>query len=298
MKKNVMSIVCVICMASAIAWAEKPVHEISAAAPGGTVEVSNIAGSIVVEGWNRAEVELTGTLADSIERVEFEVVGDRTTIEVKYPKNSKYSEHKHSGEADLKVMVPTGSTVEVEGISAEISVSGVDGDLDLESVSGDVKVFGTPAAIDAASVSGDVQVDLAADEVELASVSGNVLVREVRGDLEAATVSGDIIVESGLLLGGEFETVSGEITIEVALDRGDIDMESMSGTLVLAVPGSTIADFEVETFSGSIDNRLTGDQAMRTSKHTPGSELEFSTGSGGPKVSIASFSGSVTISGR
>ncbi|RLE19862.1 MAG: hypothetical protein DRJ65_19435, partial [Acidobacteria bacterium] len=68
--------------------------------------------------------------------------------------------------------------------------------------------------------------------------------------------------------------------------------------LTLAVPGSTIADFEIETFSGSIDNRLTGDQSIRTSKHTPGSELEFSTGSGGPTVSISSFSGSVTIGGR
>lgn len=294
MKKAVMSIVCVICLASVLAWAEKPIHEISAAAPSGTVEVSNIAGEIVVEGWNRAEVELTGTLADSIERVEFEVVGDRTTIEVKYPENSG----RNTGEADLKVMVPVGSTVEVEGISADISVSGVEGDLELESVSGDVKVFGIPAAIEAASVSGDVKIDLAVDDVELASVSGDILVREVRGELEAESVSGDIIVESGLLMGGEFETVSGKITIEAALDRGDLDIESMSGNLILAVPGSTIADFEVETFSGSIDNRLTGDQSIRTSKHTPGSELEFSTGAGGPRVSIASFSGSVTIGGR
>lgn len=294
MKKTVLSIVCVICLASVFASAEKRVHEISPAAPSGTVEVSNIAGEIVIEGWDRAEVELTGTLADSIERVEFEVVGDRTTIEVKYPERSK----KDTGEADLKVMVPAGSTVEVEGISAHISVSGVEGDLELESVSGDVQVAGIPAAIEAASVSGDVRVDLGAGEVELASVSGNIRVGEVRGELDAESVSGNIVVESGLLMKGDFETVSGKITIEAALDRGDVDIESMSGNLILAVPHSTIADFEVETFSGSIDNRLTGDHPARTSKHVPGSELEFSTGSGGPTVSIATFSGSVTIGGR
>ncbi len=293
MKNRVLSIVCVICLASALAWAEKPVHEISAAAPNGTVEVVNIAGLIDVEGWDRAEVELTGTLADSIDKVEFEVIGDHTRIEVKYPKNSK-----KSGHADLKVMVPSGSSVEVEAVSADVTVSRVLGELDLESVSGDVKVFGTPAGIEAASVSGDVIVEMAADQVELASVSGDILVREVRGELEAASVSGDISVESGLLSGGDFETVSGNITLEAALDRGDLDMESMSGNLTLRVPHSTIADFEIETFSGSIDNRLTGDQSIRTSKHTPGSELEFSTGSGGPKVSISSFSGSVTIGGR
>ena len=48
MKKSVMSIVCVVCLASGLVWAERPVHEISAAAPSGTVEVSNIAGEIVV----------------------------------------------------------------------------------------------------------------------------------------------------------------------------------------------------------------------------------------------------------
>lgn len=293
MKKNVLSIVCIICLASVLAWAEKPVHESSAAAPNGTVEVSNIAGLIDVEGWDRAEVELTGTLADSIEKVEFEVIGDHTTIEVKYPENSKKSSF-----ADLKVMVPSGSAIEVEAVSADITVSRVLGELDLESVSGNVEVFGTPAGIEAASVSGDVIVDMAADDVELASVSGDILVREVRGEMEAESVSGKIAVESGLLSGGDFETVSGDITLEVALDRGDLDIESMSGKVSLAVPGSTMADFEIETFSGSIDNRLTGDQAIRTSKHTPGSELEFSTGSGGAKVSISSFSGSVTIGGR
>jgi len=293
MKKNVLSVICVICLASVFAWADKPVNEIRAAAPDGTVEVSNIAGLIDVEGWDRAEVELTGTLADSIEKVEFEVIGDHTTIEVKYPKNSKKSAF-----ANLKVMVPSGSAIGVEAVSADITVSWVLGELELESVSGDVEVFGTPAGIEAASVSGDVIVEMAADDVELASVSGDVLVREVRGELEAESVSGDISVESGLLAGGSFETVSGNISLEVALDRGDIDVESMSGTLTLSVPHSTIADFEIETFTGSIDNRLTGDQATRTSRHTPGSELEFSTGSGGPEVSISSFSGSVTIVGR
>ncbi|MEN8162890.1 MAG: DUF4097 family beta strand repeat-containing protein [Acidobacteriota bacterium] len=292
MKKNVVSIVCVICLASVLAWAERPVHETSAAAPDGTVEVSNIAGLIEIEGWDRGEVELTGNLADSIEKVEFEVIGDHTRIEVKYPRNSKEPSH-----ADLKVMVPAGSSVEIEAVSADVTVSRVLGELDLESVSGDVKVFGTPAEIDAASVSGDVIVEFATDQVELASVSGDILVREVRGELEAESVSGKIAVESGLLSGGAFETVSGSIVLEVELDRGHLELESMSGNLTLAVPHSTVADFEVETFSGSIDNRLTGDQSIRTSKHTPGSELEFSTGSGGSRVSISSFSGSVTIGG-
>lgn len=293
MRKNVLSIVCVVCLISVVAWAEKPINETLSVSPNGTVEVINIAGSIEIEGWDRAEVELTGTLADSIERVEFEVDGDETRIEVKYPKNSR-----KSSSANLKVMVPSGSNVAVEAVSAGVIVARVVGGLDLESVSGDVKVFGTPSEIEAASVSGDVTVELAADKTELAAVSGDILVHEVRGELEAESVSGDITVESGLLSGGEFETVSGNILLEVALDRGGLEVESMSGSISLMLPNSTMADFEIETFSGSIENQMTGDRANRTSDHVPGRELEFSTGSGGPKVSVASFSGTVTIGSR
>ncbi len=293
MKKNVLIVIVAVCLISSVAWAERSIHENRAVSPDGSVEVINIAGAIEVVGWDRAEVELTGTLGDSIEKVEFEVTGDRTRIEVKYPKHSK-----NNGRAELKIMIPSGSDLEVEAVSAEVSASGILGKLDLESVSGDVDVFGIPAEIDAESVSGDVTVELASGDVDLEAVSGNILIREVRGELEAATVSGDITVESGVLEGGNFETVSGKIMIDVALDRGRVEMESMSGNIKLIVPPSTSADFEIETFSGSIDNNLTGDRAVRTSKHAPGSELQFSTGSGGPKVELSSFSGSVTVGDR
>ena len=123
------------------------------------------------------------------------------------------------------------------------------------------------------------------------------VVREAGGELEAASVSGNVTVEGGFLQGGEFETVSGSIMVSADLGDGSIEFESMSGEIVLAVgPGG--ADFEIETFSGTIDNRLTSDQPTRASKHTGGQDLEFTSGSGAARVSISSFSGSVTIDQR
>lgn len=54
------------------------------------------------------------------------------------------------------------------------------------------------------------------------------------------------------------------------------------------------ADFQIETFSGSINNDI-GPAARRTDKYSPGKELRFTNGSGGARVSIESFSGSVKI---
>jgi hypothetical protein len=68
----------------------------------------------------------------------------------------------------------------------------------------------------------------------------------------------------------------------------------MSGQVVVKVSPGVSADFDVSTFSGSIENDI-GPEAERSSKYAPGKELSFSSGSGGAQVSISSFSGTVKI---
>ena len=71
------------------------------------------------------------------ERVDFEIEGSTTQIEVVYPRHGRNVEG-----AELVVRVPVGSRVHVEGVSAEVVVQGVRGDVDAESVSGNVRVSG------------------------------------------------------------------------------------------------------------------------------------------------------------
>jgi len=106
------------------------------------------------------------------------------------------------------------------------------------------------------------------------------------------------VVKGGVINDGEFETVSGEV--ELMLDRldGDLEVEAVSGDITVVFGSSASARFEIETFSGAIRNRLTKDNPVRTSKHAPGSELEFTTGSGTSRVKISSFSGTVNLQYR
>ena len=50
------------------------------AAPDGDVDISNIAGSVTVQGWSRSEVEVTGTLGRNVEELIFERDGKNVTI--------------------------------------------------------------------------------------------------------------------------------------------------------------------------------------------------------------------------
>jgi DUF4097 and DUF4098 domain-containing protein YvlB len=279
-------------LAAVPAWAERSVNESRPLSPTGRVEVSNIEGSVKVIGWGSAEVEITGTLGPDVE--ELEITGDESElrIEVKVP------DHEKRLETDLVLRVPVGAGIEVETVSATIEVEGLTGTVDLESVSGWVKTSGRPAELSIETVSGDLTVAESAPRTDLASVSGSITVELATGRLEAESVSGAIRVAEGSLENASFETVSGDISYAGDIvGRGSYEIDSMSGSVTVLVPPSVSAEFDISTFSGSIDNDI-GPQARGTSKYTPEKELSFSTGSGGARVSIESFSGSIKIKAR
>jgi hypothetical protein len=52
--------------------AQEPIDETRQVTPDATVEVENISGSVVVMGWDRNEVKITGTLGRGTERLDIE----------------------------------------------------------------------------------------------------------------------------------------------------------------------------------------------------------------------------------
>ena len=121
------------------------------AAQDGHVHISNISGSVTVEGWSKNEVEVTGELGRNVEELIFTRDGDKVTIKVKVPRKGG-----RGIESDLDIKVPQGSSIDVGTVSADIEVSGVDGDQKLEAVSGDIETETVAADVKSGTVSGDV----------------------------------------------------------------------------------------------------------------------------------------------
>ena len=71
------------------AFADRDIHESAQVHPKGEVEVSNIAGSVRVTGWDRDVVEVTGTLGSGVEDLEFRTEGRYTLIKVRMPRNGR-----------------------------------------------------------------------------------------------------------------------------------------------------------------------------------------------------------------
>ena len=70
-------------------------------------------------------------------------------------------------------------------------------------------------------------------------------------------MDGDLVVHGGTLDRLEAGTTSGSIHCEaIPSERGSFELESMSGNVVLVVPRSLEADYELSTFSGQIKNQM------------------------------------------
>ena len=117
-----------------VALAGTPIDKRTTADPAGTVEISNTAGSVLVTGWDRNEVEVTGELGKGTERLEFTKSDKITRIKVVLPNRSS-----NVDDTDLVVKVPAGSQVSINTVSADIGVQAVRGTQRLQSVSGDLQ---------------------------------------------------------------------------------------------------------------------------------------------------------------
>lgn len=273
------------------AAADREVKESGPASADGLVLIENVSGSVVVIGWDKNEVSLEGTLSGDIEELEFETGNKKSRIKVVWPKKKKNID----GEATLVINVPRGSSVEVECVSAWVEISEVTGEVEASSISGDVTVTGECEEVEAESISGDVVIDGGAPEIEAASISGKVKARGTVSEVDAQSISGSVDLEFEKFVSLNVESVSGDAAVKGDLaSDGSFSFDLHSGDLVLTVPGDVSADFEIETFSGEIDNGF-GQKSRKTSKYAPGRELEFTTGTGEARVRINTFSGDVVI---
>ena len=290
--RNIVVFLVVAVMAAGAAWSAQPVDETHRVAADATIHVENLAGKLVFQGWGQAAVEVRGVLGDGVERLDIEEEEDGLYIEVVWDEDFHGRQQTNT---DLTIMIPANGSLSVGTVSASISVEGIFGEVELETVSGAVAISGSPSTLDVENVSGKIVVENAPPGTSLESVSGQIEIQSASGRFDAENVSGSVVIRGGSLAGADIETVSGNITCHAVPGMdGDVDMETMSGTIELVVDAGAPASYELSTFSGAINNEI-GPEPRRTSKYTPGKELSFNTGPGGPEISLSSFSGTIKL---
>jgi Putative adhesin len=268
------------------------VDEHRAASAQGAVEIDNVAGSIDVQGWDKSEVAVSGSIGKDVERVEVTGGGDRTSIRVVLPHGHHWD--MHDGEANLVIHVPANSSIRASLVSADFKVSAVRGGLELRTVSGNISGE-SGGDVRANTVSGNIHLRAAAAKVvEIKAISGDIEFTGGNADIEATTVSGDARLNFGVVSRARFKSVSGDFSAALsAAPNAQIEAESVSGDVKLDFATAPDADYDIQTLSGEIDNCF-GPKPVE-SRHGPGSRLNFKTGDGGARIRVSSNSGEVRL---
>ena len=280
-----------------ICWAPvaaRDVNERFVTGPNARVDISNVSGSVRVDGWDRQEVLITGDLHKN---AEMDLRHDDERVGVKIRKKSGFG---RSGPTELRVQVPYASEVEVYVVSADIEVRKVAGELRLEVVSGDVEVRDLRGDAQVTSASGDIEIagELSPSRVKIVSVSGDARVRDVAGEVDITTISGRNTVTGGDFERVRLESTSGRIEfLGGLLSGGQLDAQAISGRIELEIVDGDDLDVDIETFSGNIDNCM-GEEAERKSKYGPGRQLRFSRGAADRDVRAKALSGRVELCAR
>ncbi len=258
----------------------------------GMVVIKVVKGEVRVEAWDREELLVRGEVGEGSDRLLMEGNSQRREIEVKIPRNSRGVEG-----SELEFFVPAGASVVVETTSADIIADGIGGELvELRAVSGDIEADAGGERLFAHTVSGDVELESNARRVDINSVSGDIDARLAGEEVDANTVSGELLLIARSLDRGHFESVSGDMELDVALaGTGVISVASLSGDVDLILPGDLSATCEAESFSGSI--KSTRGQVEKA-KYGPHKTLRFVSGDGSGRVQVESFSGDVRIRER
>jgi DUF4097 and DUF4098 domain-containing protein YvlB len=272
-------------------FAQTTVDQKRPAAPDVVVDIENMAGSVKVTAWDRAEVQVKGTIDEDAD-LDFGGNEKRVRVEVQAHHNPM------GAKSDLEVFVPAGAAVKIEGFAATITVTGVTGSVEAETVNGSITQSGAAREVTLQSVNGGIESTSPSGRVHLEAVNGAVTVRDASGELEASTVNGKLVVTGGSFERAHIEAVSGGVRFEAGLSRqATLEAETVSGTVDLVLPAGIAADFTVSTFSGEVNNEL-GPAAVKTSRWTPEKELRFSSGSGGARISVQTLSGAINIRKR
>ncbi len=142
-------------------------------------------------------------------------------------------------DASVTAVLPEDTEIVFEGVSADVTASGLRGSQQYRTVSGDMVLDRVAGDVRVRGVSGDVSIRSEEPlRLEMNSVSGDVSAVAPRFDaLRLVTVSGDVELEGDFAEGSQHrvETVSGDLSLGV-VDGLTLEVRGLSSSTRVSVP--------------------------------------------------------------
>jgi hypothetical protein len=216
---------------------------------GTRLSLDNFAGEINIRAWDRDAVRVQ---ARHTSRTRIAVRPNAAGVLV-----ISSSGQGAPGAIDYDVSVPAWMDVKVEGTYAYIGVEGTQSSVAAETVRGDIVIKGRAATVSAKSVEGEVVLEGVRGRVTASSVNQGVTISGASGDLAVETVNGHVALTNIESANVEVGSVNGNIRYDgSASPNGKVRLSTHNGNISVAVPESASAAFTVRTYNGSVNATL------------------------------------------
>ncbi len=270
---------------SLTAGAQSDTDQTVAVTRGARLEVHTFSGDVIVDAWDRDSVRVQAEHS-SRERIDIEASSMIVTVRPTSRDGGPRS-------VDLHLTVPRWMRVDVSGTYADVTITGVEAELNVETVRGDVTVSGGSRFVSLKSVEGSVILTGSSGRITLRSVNDGIVATAVSGDISAETVNGDI--EMSRMQGSSVDaaTVNGDLSYDgVIRDDGQYRMTTHNGDIAITVPDKANARISVRTFNGELETGFPVKLEEGTQRNK---RFDFTLGSGTARIELESFGGTIRI---
>ena len=222
--------------------------------------VDNFAGEVVIRAGDGDTLRVQARHA-SRARINIRTVPSGIRI-------SSSAERGPTGSIDYEITAPRWLPIKIDGQFNFVTIEGTQAEVAVETVRGDVTVKGGNG-VTVKSIEGDVTVEGAKGRITASSVNESVTVTGSSGEIWAETVNGPITlqrIDSGNVEAG---TINGDITYDgTAASAGRYRLTTHNGSIVVGVPETASASFSVRTYNGSFNSNLPvkGDGNVRSGR--------------------------------
>lgn len=245
------------------------------------VTISNMAGKVTVEGWNRQQVHVAYKIMTSkvsVDTVQLPSHGpaDKVHFTTYFVDRTAPS---LSPQVDYILQVPIGASLEIHNPQGTVKIDSIKGDTSVDSLGGNVSVANAGGALSIRSVGGNIEVIRPSGRVEAYSINGDLhFVDPTSLRVHGTTTSGKIVYEGNFASGGDYV------------------LSDYSGDITVLCPSNASFELDAKTVRGKLDNEFPlVRRGPAQSFVSPGNSLFGTQGSGQATLELTSFSGAIHI---
>ena len=202
-------------------------------------------------------------------------------------------------DATLELDLPRNVRLVVSTSSADVDISGIDGDVEIRTTSGDISLDDIGGRLTLETLSGDVRLGGRSGPARVTTMSGDITMRGVRDDAHVHTTSGDVILGMERAARVDVESISGDVTFDGSTtDDARLQVTTHSGDVTLRLPESAHGSIDLSTFSGDMtaSGSLTLMPNSLTSSRSERAVRRYEIGGGGStRFTISTFNGDLRV---